>query len=147
MLTGILARSPSAPVGLLAAAADWLAARFTPDAVKGFRWRPLAAYAAAFSNLPHDEGDGILQWCGRELERGFRAGRFDPVQVARLLLWCDTPSLPGGQVSASEVLPLLVAAQADDGAFRPGAPRAETLQASWDALVALLRFGGGPLPS
>lgn len=141
VLTGILARSPGTPVALLDAAADWLAARFTPDTVKG-HWRPLAAFAAAFANLPHDEGDGILQWCGRELERGFRGGRFDPVQVVRLLLWCDTPSLPGGRVSAFEVLPLLVAAQAPDGAFRPGAARAETLQASWDGLVALLRFRG-----
>lgn len=139
VLAGILARSSCAPAPVLDAAAEWLAARFTPDAVKGFRWRPLAAHAAAFANLPHEAGDGILQWCGRELERGWRAGRFDALQVARLLLWCDTSSLPGGSVAMGEVLPALRASQAGDGSFRADAAMAQACQATWDGLVALLR--------
>jgi hypothetical protein len=139
VLAGILARASCAPASMLDAAAHWLAARFTPDAVKGFRWRPLAAYAAAFANHAHDAGDGILQWCGRELERGWRAGRFDAVQVARLLLWCDAPSLPGGRVAMGDVIPALRASQAADGSFRAGAETAPARQATWDGLVALLR--------
>jgi hypothetical protein len=151
VLTAILARVGCAPADLLDAAADWLAGRFSPEAVKGFRWSPLAAYAAAFANHPHDAGDGILQWCGRELERGWRAGRFDAVRVARLLLWCDAPSLPGGSVAVGEVVPALRESQAADGSFADGArvPVAERRveegaarqrQATWDGLVALLRY-------
>lgn len=139
VLTGILARAQSAPARVLGMAADWLAERFDPDRVK-FRWRPLAAYAATFSNLPHEAGDAILQWCGRELERGVLARRFDAVQGCRLLVWCDAPSLPGGKVSAAQMLPALLAEQAPDGSYRAGGPPAEALQATWDALVALLRL-------
>jgi len=141
LLTGILARGRYAPERMLYAAADWLAAGFEPERLK-FRWRPLAAYAATFANLSHDESDAILQWCGRELERGVLARRFEPVAVGRLLLWCDTPSLPGGKVSAAQVLPELVASQAGDGSFSIGAGDASPLQATWDALVALLRLPG-----
>ena len=139
VLTGILARAHCAPAGMLGTAADWLAERFDPDRVK-FRWRPLAAYAASFSNFPHEAGDGILQWCGRELERGVLARRFDAVQVCRLLVWCDAPSLPGGKVSAAEMLPALVAEQEPDGSYRAGGEPAVARQATWDALVALLRL-------
>jgi len=138
LLTGLLARVPCAPRPMLDAAGGWLDARFAPEKVKG-HWEPLAGYATAFANLPDEETDGALQWCGRELERGYRSGEFSAVRTARVLLWCDAPSLPGGRVSAAELLPALRAAQAPDGSFADGAGEASP-EITWDALVALLRF-------
>lgn len=145
VLVGLQARSPTASTPALHAAADWLAGRFTPDVVKGFRWPPLAGYAAAFSNHAHDAADEILQWCGRELERGFRAGRFDAVLCGRVLLWCDALSVPGSPLSSHELLPLLLEQQEPDGGWP--APEPVRVQRSWDGLVALCRFAGVALPA
>ncbi len=139
VLVGLLARSPAAPAAVLDAAADWLAERFTPDTVGGFQWLPLAGYAAAFSNHLHDAADGILQWCGRELDKGFRTRHFDAVLTARVLLWCDAPSLPGSQLSGAELAEALLEQQEPDGGWP--APRERRLARAWDGLVALLRFG------
>jgi hypothetical protein len=142
LLAGLLARATCASTGMLDAALDYLATHWSPDRVKGFAWEALAGYSASFANLPHDLGDEILQWCGRELERGYRAGRFDAVRTARVLLWCDAPMLPGGRVSAGELWEALLAQQADDGGW-PGtddAPPETRVARSLDALLALLRF-------
>lgn len=136
MLAGHLAKTPSASARCLQAAGDWLVARFSPDRLQGFQWRAIAAYAHAFANFPHDEADAILQWCGRELERGFRAERFDAVHTARVLLWCGAPSVPGARLDASELLAALFAEQAEDGAFGTR----DRARCSWDAMVALVRF-------
>jgi hypothetical protein len=128
---------------LLEGAGDFLAARFTPDRVGGFAWRPLAAYAQFFANVAHERGDAILQWCGRELERGFRARRFGPVASARILLDCGAPSLPGGGLDARELVVALVSEQADDGAWQPGAngDAPTRVACTLDGLAALVRFG------
>ncbi|MDJ0851167.1 MAG: hypothetical protein QNK04_22570 [Myxococcota bacterium] len=139
VLVGLLARVPTVRRSFLEAAADWLAGRFGPESVQNFQWLPLAGYAAAFANLPHDSADGILQWCGRELERGFRTEHFDAVLTARVLLWCDAPSLPGARLSGDEVARALVAQQEDDGGW-PAPPERRVARA-WDGLVALLKLG------
>jgi hypothetical protein len=85
-LGGILARSPYGRPESLASAGDFLARHFTPDRLQGFQWGNVAAYARYFANTLHDAADEILQWCGRELERGFRAREFDALQTARVLV-------------------------------------------------------------
>lgn len=154
LLVAHLAKSSRARAATLDAAGDFLAARFSPDLVKA-TWPALAGYAAAFANLPHEQSDAILQWCGRELGRGFATRRFDALRTARVLLWCDAPALPGAPLSARELVAPLAAAQAADGGFAPGvdaqsaAPAWEAELASaadpragatWDALVALVRL-------
>ncbi len=138
VLVGLLARAPSVRGSVLGAAADWLAEGFAPERVQGFQWLPLAGYASAFANLAHESADGILQWCGRELERGFRTGHFDAVRTARVLLWCDAPSLPGARLEAAEVVAALIEQQEEDGGW-PAPPGRRTARA-WDGLVALLRL-------
>jgi hypothetical protein len=118
-IAGLLARSRCARPRSLDAAAEWLAARFAPERVQGFAWGPLAAYAATFANVPHDVGDAILQWCGRELERGFRSGAFTAVRTARVLLDSDAASLPGARFGPREVGQALLREQADDGGWPP----------------------------
>jgi hypothetical protein len=141
MIAGHLAKSPCASLELLDAAGDWLAERFSPDLVQGFRWDNIAAYAHTFANLPHDASDEILQWCGRELERGFRAGRFSAVRSARVLVWCDAAALPGTRLDAAELVTALLAEQAGDGGF--GDLPSERPARTWDAWVALERLGAG----
>jgi hypothetical protein len=139
LLVAHLARSTCARVSMLDAAADHLAARWSPDLLAGFAWEPLAAYASCFANLPHDRGDEILQWCGRELERGFRAGPFRGLRAARLLAWCDAPALPGGRLAPSEVVAALLEAQQPDGGWPASrAPDADArVDATLDALAGL----------
>jgi hypothetical protein len=152
LLVGHLAKTACARGALLDAAGDFLAQRFSPERVKS-GWEPLAAYAAAFSNLLHEQGDPILQWCGRELARGFATRRWDALRTARVLCWCDAPALPGAPLAARDLLAPIVAAQAPDGGLPP-APEADPagdalsaadarVAATWDALVALLRFAEG----
>jgi hypothetical protein len=142
MITGHLAKSPCARLELLEAAGDWLAERFSPDLVQGFRWGNIAAYAHTFANLPHDASDEILQWCGRELERGFRARRFSAVRTARVLVWCDARALPGTRLEPAELIMALLAEQAGDGSF--GDVSSERAARTWDAWVALERLCAGP---
>ena len=142
-LLGLLARTACARASLLDAGAGWLAARFAPERVQGFAWGPLRAYAAAFSNVPHDASDAILQWCGRELERGFRAGAFDGVAAARVLLDCDAPSLPGARLAAEEILVSILGAQQEDGGFAAAACGGDRVARSLDALAALRRLAPG----
>jgi hypothetical protein len=117
MIVTHLAKSRCARIDMLEAAADFLADRFTPDRVQGFVWRSVVAYAGTFANLPHERSDEILQWCGRELERGFRAGRFDGVQTVRCLAWCDAPQLPGARLERAELLDAILTGQSEDGGW------------------------------
>lgn len=143
MLAGHLGKTRFARAAMLTGAGDYIADRFTPDLVQNFNWPAIAAYANYFANVPHDESDAVLQWIGRELERGFRSGRFDGVQTARVLLYAEAPSLPGGRVDATEVIERLLAEQQGDGGwlrFDDPAPSAR-LEHTLDALTALVRLG------
>lgn len=139
LLAGLLARTRYARASCLDAAADWLAAGFAPERVQGFAWRPIAAYAACFANVLHDEADGILQWCGRELERGYRAGRFDAVATGRVLVWCDAPAIPGARVAAPELCEAILAGQEADGAWPTPAGVSRAAHAL-DAMAVLRRY-------
>jgi hypothetical protein len=132
----------SVRMSLLDRAADYLAARFSPERVSGFAWRALASYTPFFTNVEHERGDEVLQWCGRELERGFRTRRFDAVQTARVWVDCGAATLPGARVSAGEIVLALLAEQAGDGSWPlPGAPSpAERVAHALDGLTALVRL-------
>jgi hypothetical protein len=143
MLGGYLAKTRFARVETLQAAADFLVARWSPDLVQGFQWGSIAAYAHLFANFDHEDSDEILQWCGRELERGFRTRVFDAVRTARVLVTCDAHALPGARLGAQELGAALRAEQAADGSWQPApgaAPRAR-IEPTLDGLVALLRLG------
>jgi len=162
MIAGHLGKTRFARAATLTRAGDYIADRFTPDLVQGFNWAAIAAYANYFANVPHDESDAVLQWIGRELERGFRSGRFDGVRTARVLLYAEAPSLPGGRVDAARVLlyaeapslpggrvdasealeRLLGEQQADGGWLRFDDPAsAARIEHTLDALTALARLG------
>jgi hypothetical protein len=139
LLTGLLARTPFARARVLDAAGDWLAERFAPERVQGFAWQAIVAYGACFANLPHDASDGILQWCGRELQRGVQARRFDAIRAGRVLVWCDAPSVPGAQLAAPALVEAIAAEQRDDGSW--ASPDGVTPAAhACDALAVLRRF-------
>ncbi len=139
MLAGILGRSDYVRPVVLEGAGAFLTPLWSPEAVEEGRWSTIAAFSCFFSNVAHDLSDEALQWCGRELERGFRTEHFDAVLTARVLLWCDAPSLPGARLSGDEVARALVAQQEDDGGW-PAPPERRVARA-WDGLVALLKLG------
>jgi hypothetical protein len=142
MLGGYFGKSRSVRSGTLIAAGDYLAERFAPERVQNFAWRAIAAYAHFFANVPHEAADAVLQWTGRELERGFRTRHFDGVRTARVLLYADAPSLPGARLDAAELVAAIRSEQAEDGGWllledpSPAARVRHTL----DALTALARF-------
>jgi hypothetical protein len=142
MLAGLFAKTRCARASMLAAAGDYAALRFSPERVQDFAWDAIAAYTHCFANLPHEAADAVLQWTGRELERGFRVGRFDAVRTARVLLYADAPAIPGARLDAGEVIEQLLAEQAADGGWlRPEDPSPPARVAhSLDALTALVRF-------
>jgi len=138
---GLLAKTPFARPELLDAAGDFLARHFAPERVQGFRYESVAAYASFFANAPHPESDAVLQWCGRELERGFRARAFDAVRTARVYAGCDAHAMPGARIAQDELAAALRAEQSADGGFGlPVAPAAERVDATLEALVALRHF-------
>jgi len=142
MIAGHLGKTRFARAATLAAAGDYLAAHFSPDLLQDFHWAAIAACANYFANVPHEEGDAVLQWTGRELERGFRVGRFDAVQCARVLLYAEAPSLPGGRLGAAEVIERLRGEQQRDGGWlrlEDPAPPAR-VEHTLDGLTALVRF-------
>jgi len=144
MLGGYLAKTRFVRPESLGAASDFLAAHWSPERVQGFRWHDLAAYAHTFANVDHEDSDAILQWCGRELERGFRARAFDAVRTARVLVYCDAHALPGARLDARELVVALVSEQVDDGSWpAPDAASTEQrVERALDGLVALRRLGG-----
>jgi hypothetical protein len=122
MLGGYLARSPYVRPTTLDAVGDFLSSHWSPDLVQSGVWANIAGYAHYFANAPHEAADEILQWCGRELERGFRTQMFRAVETMRVLALCDAHAIPGATLSRDE---LAVALRLED--TRAG-------------LVALLRF-------
>jgi hypothetical protein len=117
MLAGHLAKTRCARSERLERAADFLGAHFSPQRVEGGAWGVLAAYAHCFANVPHEQSDAILQWCGRELERGYRTHVFDAVRAARVLVLCDAGAIPGARLDSRELTPEVLAAQQPDGGW------------------------------
>jgi hypothetical protein len=147
MIAGFLGRTRSVRPEVLDAAGRYLGSEWAPERVEGGSWSAIAAFALFFTNVHHELADEALQWCGRELERGYRATRFDAVATLRVLLYCDAEALPGLRIEAEELLDLLLAQQKDDGGFWTdclGADSAEGTRvcATLDAMRGLLALCG-----
>ena len=144
MIGGVLGRTlVSRPSGL-AAAGDFLASQFEPDSVEHDGFSALLGNAHFFTNVAHDMGDELLQWCGRALEKGFRSRQLDTVATLRVLLTCDAQALPGATFDITELLERLLEEQAGDGGFAElssGGTAARTTQ-TFDAMLAIVRLCG-----
>jgi hypothetical protein len=142
MIAGYLAKTPFVRKSALDSAADHLASLWEPDRVKGAAWRATAAYFHCFSLVRHDRADAILQWCGRELERGFCTGVYDIVQTARVFTLCKAHALPGSQLARANLIECLVEAQSCDGSYVPcdDLSRSARVAHTLDALVALVHL-------
>lgn len=141
LVAGLLARTRFARPAALLAAGRLVAASWAPERVQGGSAAAIAAYACFFANFDHELGDAALQWCGRELERGFRTGAIDALAAGRVFALCDAQALPGARLGADEVALSLAAAQAGDGGFAPAAADVATrVEATLAALAALRRL-------
>ncbi len=126
MLAGYALRTPFVRPEVSEWAGRFLSGLWAPERVEGGALPGLSAFAHFFANggAP-DLADEALQWCGRELERGFRTHRFEAVQVLRVLFYCDARALPGATFDVAELLDRLLDEQAADGGFAaldPGGP-------------------------
>ncbi|MCZ6783467.1 MAG: terpene cyclase/mutase family protein [Proteobacteria bacterium] len=140
MLGGFLGRTRIVRPAVLDGAGRFLEAHWSPERIEGGRWSRITAFTHFFTNVHHELSDEALQWCGRELERGFRTGRFEAVAVARTLIDCDAAALPGFGVPPDELLAALLRQQGGDGGFAElaaGGPTARVAP-SLDAVVAIL---------
>jgi hypothetical protein len=147
MVAGYLARSRRARPAALDRAGAFLGTAFEAERVKGFAWQSLAAFAHFFTNVSHELSDPALQWCGRELERGYRSGGTDALRSVRVFTLCDAHSLPGARVDATELCEALLGLQSQDGDVRVGPEEAsaERVGAALDAALAWVRFAPGDL--
>ena len=140
-IAGHLAKIPCARPKVLRAAGAFLAAHWSPDRVQGGDPRAIAGYAQWYANTDDELSDAALQWCGRELERGFRTGAIDALASARVFALCDARALPGARLTADEVVLSLAAEQSPDGGFGPApAPVGARVEATLDALAAMQRL-------
>ncbi len=142
MIAGYLAKTPFVRMSTLGLAADHLASLWDPARVKGSAWSAIAAYFHCFSLVRHDRADAILQWCGRELERGFRTHVYDAVQTARVFTLCKAHALPGSSLARADLVQCLVEEQHSDGSYVPrddSSPDARVAH-TLNALVALVRL-------
>ncbi len=140
MLGGFALRTPFVRPEVSDWAGRFLSGLWAPERVEGGRISAIAAFASFFANggAP-DLSDEAMQWCGRELERGFRAGRFECVEVLRVLFDCDAEAMPGASFDVVELLDRLLAEQAGDGGFAeldPGGPSGRVAP-SLDALIGI----------
>jgi hypothetical protein len=131
-----LARSLVTPPRVLERAGAYLAARWSPERVQSGGADALEGLAGFFATVPHELADEALQWCGRELERGFRGGAWHPVRTARVLVRCRARALPGARLSPDEVVVALLEAQDARGAFAAAC----AVDATLDAALALVRL-------
>ncbi|MDH3687304.1 MAG: hypothetical protein OEP95_13820 [Myxococcales bacterium] len=130
---GVLGQTPFARQSTLDRGVEYLAHAWSVDRVQEGRLDVIAAYLHALSACPSELADEALQWCGRELERGWRIGRFAPASVARVFLLCDAMALPAAKVSASDIVEALLDTQAQDGSWEGG------LRSTLEAAAALAR--------
>jgi hypothetical protein len=141
-VAALLARTGRVRESVLDAAAAHVAAGFSVERVQRGDWEALAALFPFFADHPGELADAALQWCGRELERGWRTGRFDALRAARIFVLCGARALPGAKLDARELVPALLAGQAGDGGFgAPGGPDAGRVEPTLDAMLALARLG------
>jgi len=139
-LTGLLAKTPYARTSALRRAEGFLAAHWSVERVQGPSYPPILAYVHALAHLSSEIADEALQWCGRELERGFRMRVFPPVAVARVFLRARARALPGLRIEPGELVQAVLAAQVEDGGWS-AEPEVARLDATFEAVEALLRLG------
>ena len=150
---GLLAKSPFARPAVLRAAERFLAERWSVEALRAGGCAAILAYVhllAAFPAAESEIADEALQWCGRELERGFRSGAFSAVEVAQVFCRARARALPGARIEAAELAAAIAAAQQSDGGWPAlgAAPQpagalpagAARLDAALLAVEALLRL-------
>lgn len=151
---GLLAKSPFARPAVLRAAERFLAERWSVEALRAGGCAAILAHVhllAAFPAAESEIADEALQWCGRELERGFRSGAFSAVEVAQVFCRARARALPGARIEAAELAAAIAAAQQPDGGWPAlgAAPQfadalpagAARLDAALLAVEALLRLG------
>lgn len=140
MLAGHLLRTPFVRPEVGEWAGRFLTKLWSPERVEGGRLSAIAAFANFFANGGAPElSDEAMQWCGRELERGFRSRRFEAVETLRVLSSCDAEAMPGASFDPVELLERLLDEQAQDGGFAaldPGGPPGRVAP-TIDALMAV----------
>jgi hypothetical protein len=144
MLGGLLARTRVVRPEVLARAGDYLASRFSPERVSGRSFPALAAFGAWYSSTADDAADAALQWIGRELERGHRAGVYDAVHTVRVLLHCDASAVPGSALVPAALLEALLGEQGEDGGFAELAEGPDRVRVgpTVDAMLGTIRLCG-----
>jgi len=142
-IAGFLTKSLRLRPRVRDAVEGFLCRAWSPERVKTGEVAPIAAWAHFFSVNDSELGDPILQWCGRELERGFRTRHFDAVATVRVFLRCRAVALPGASLSAAELCEALANEQTEDGGFALSARAlaGEPVEAALDAFAALVRLG------
>ncbi len=136
---GRLARTRHGRASVLERGGAWLERHWDLERLAVDGLPGVTAWFEACASQPLEIADEALQWCGRELEKGFRAGVFDALGTARVFVACGARALPATRLEAAELVPSLLALQQQDGGW-PGADPAERVRNSVDACIALARF-------
>ena len=142
LLGGLVARTRYVRPEVLAGASAFLGKHWEPGRVEGGNHASLVGHASFFSNVKHEDSDPALQWCGRELEKGFRSRRLDACGLLGVLLRCDVSMLPGATLAPDEILEALLGEQARDGGWGALEPAGEEarLEPTLDALAGVVRL-------
>ncbi|MCP5055206.1 MAG: hypothetical protein GY937_00605 [bacterium] len=136
---GLLAGTPFARQSVLSAAEGFLATHWSVDRVKGPNYAPILAYSRLLTQVQSEIADEVLQWCGKELEYGYRSQLFTPLATARVFLRAGVRALPGANLEAHELVTALITAQQDDGSWHPD-ESFDPVEATTEAVEALLRL-------
>jgi len=144
LLGGLLARTRYVRPEVLAGVSGFLGEHWDPSRVEGGKHAALAGHASFFSNVKHEESDAALQWCGRELEKGFRSRRLDACGLLGILLRCDVSMLPGATLAPDEILEAVLGEQARDGGWGALEPAGEEArqESTLDAIAGIVRLCG-----
>ncbi|NNL68062.1 MAG: hypothetical protein HKP30_17570, partial [Myxococcales bacterium] len=143
MLGGYLVKTLMLRPRIERAIDGFLCRSWDPDRVKTGAWEPIAAYAHWFSLVDSELSDPALQWCGRELDRGFRTRQFDALRTGRVFVLCHAVALPGASLASEEVCEALCNEQTEDGGFALSARAlaGDPVGAALDAMTVLVRVG------
>lgn len=141
-IAACLAHSGAARRGTVDAAGHWVASRWSADLAQAADAHGLAALFHFFAAVDHDLSDEALQWCGRELERGFRTQTIDAVDVARVFTRCEATALPGARMSRFEIVRALLATQRADGGWSRAPAQPSDAATTAHASIALMPLAG-----
>jgi len=136
---GTLAKTLCVRDSVLRAGTRFLDSMWAAERVQGSNYAAIAAYLRVMTNSPTDLADEVLQYCGRALERGYRARKLDAVRTARVFVQCEVQALPGARIRSEEAVAALLATQEEDGGWPVDVeadPRVR-IAATLDAVVAL----------